>query len=367
MESADPSPAALQAALDAELPLQVAALAPYLRATAPCPLGDVDVEPSCPQLRQYLAARRQLAAAPGMAAELAAIGQAQLAHPAATVRLLAFQLATAEWSTHQGALRAALEAEVETKVQRAGLAFAFRAARAQGGLAALAAWTAARWPQWRRPGQELVRVVAMDELARVWTVDLPEDASRRDALCAAASAEGASDPEAHRAATCLVIAPACPQLAAARLASAALTAGEAEACATGLLAGWCQAPAYATANEEAYRALLAELARPPQAQRPAFALLQRLSCARPLAQADAALSPEARAWKRRVGFADVAALRRALVRLVEAEQAGGFARAEALRTARDLGVGDDQLGRWRRRWGQAEFGVEGQLRRALAP
>lgn len=365
--AADPTPGALQAALDADLPLQLPLLGAFLRATAQCPLGEVDVEPSCPQVKQYAEARRKIAGELSMSLKLAALGRGELRHASPTVRLLGFQLATAEWATDQPQLVQAMAAEADPKVQRAQLHFAFRAAQAQGGLAELFAWTQAQLPGWKGPERQGLRLLAVQNLAKAAATDLALDATRLASLCELAAGELETPDGVQRSAMCLAVAPACPQLASARLAEAGISAQEAEACATGLLAGWCEAPGYATANDQAYQGFVQELARAPQGNRPAFALVQRLACARPLAMPDAELSAEALAWKKRAGFAQVAALRSQLVRLVESDLASGFARAEALRTARDLGVGPAQLAIWRQRWGKAEFGVEGQLRRALAP
>jgi hypothetical protein len=353
--------------LDADLPLQLPLLGAFLRATAPCPLGEVDVEPSCPQVRQYAEARRKIAGELSMAAKLAALGTGELHHASPTVRLLGFQLATAEWALHQAQLVQAIAAEADPKVQRAQLHFAFRAALAQGGLAELFSWTQAQLPSWAGSERQGLRLAAAERLARAAAVDLPADPSRADQLCNWAAGELKTPDALQRSAMCLAVAPACPGLATARLAEAGISAQEAEACATGLLAGWCEAPGYATADDQAYQGFVQELARAPQDGRPSFGLIQRLACARALALPEAQLSPEARAWKGRARFASPAELRSLLVRLVESDTPSGFVRAEALRTARDLGVAKGQLDAWRRRWGKAEFGVEGQLRRALEP
>ena len=377
----------------------------YLRATAACGLGEWDVEPSCPEYQRFATARRRVAPQANLASHFAQVARPHLRHPSPVVRMLAGQLAVADLAVSLEPLLQSIEAETEPLVARAQIRLVLHAGRAQpqallaavaagsgsgsgsgsgvgvgSGAAAcgagwgekpcqradLAQWASWWWQRANGPGQLVVRAEAAAQWAESLALAKGQLAPARLAsACAQLAAAVTAAEEPEQGVLCVAAGLACPAAVGPLLSGAALSDQVAEHCVAGALQSWCRAPAYDTADPAGYALVLAELQRQPRGdQRPSWRWLQALACAKPLAQPPGPGDPLA-SWRARVTFADLRPLLAALRQVVEDPSAGGHSRAEALRTARDLGAPPAWLKAWKTRWGQAEFGVEGQLRRAL--
>jgi hypothetical protein len=125
------------------------------------------------------------------------------------------------------------------------------------------------------------------------------------------------------------------------------------ACAEGLAAAVCAADSATPTQAAAARLLLAELNRRPRSETvPAWQAAAGVCTA--VAQGDAAA-------KNRMPW------HAALRALVDDDAASGFARAEAVKALRRLQAPAAWFTAWRARYGRAEFGAEGMVRRALGP
>lgn len=393
---ADPSPGALQAAVDGGTLIDAELLPFYLRAAAACEVGEFDVEPSCPEYQRYATSRRRAAPRPDLAAYFGSVGRQHLGHAKPVVRMLAGQLAVADLGPSLEPLLRAIELETDPLVARALIRLVMRAGRLQPEALQQAAplpgsqtdcsaawgekpcqrndlgqWASYWWQRAKGPEQLLVRAEAAAQWAEALVELTAKDAAspRVAAGCvqlggAVTTAEG---PE--QAVLCAAAGLACPAAVGELLSQNAAPPQVVEHCIAGALQSWCRAPAYDTAQLAGYALVLAELRRQPRDdQRPSWRWIQALTCARPLFQPP--LQGEGdltRTWRKRATFVSLPDVLGALRQVVEDPKAGGHARAEALRTARDLGAPPAWLQAWKARWGRAEFGAEGQLKRALQP
>lgn len=331
-------------------PLPFERLGIYLRATAVCQLGEYDVDPSCPAYLRYGRARRRVAVTPAMGAAYGALGRQHLAHPAAVVRMLAAHLCTAAWPDTAKDLLQRADVETEPLVLRALLVLLAQPAAAPWRTQAVQA----ALPLRGHP-QLTVRVAA-------WQLVAPSLAAAPqpllDALAQARARSAlADDPDSRTEAAllCQLAYRHAPLAMAASPTAAALEDRELHrtirgACAEGAAAAVCAAEEATPTREAAAVLLLGELTRHPRSDTvPAWQAAAGV-CS-PIA--DGATAAELKAWHE------------ALRALVEDDAASGFARAEAVKAAKRLGAPRAWFEAWRERFGRAEFGAAGMVRRAV--
>ncbi|MBI5607971.1 MAG: hypothetical protein HY902_03730 [Deltaproteobacteria bacterium] len=329
-----PATAELEAGIaDDAPPLDFGKLDGYLRATAACDVGPVDVDPYCPAYRRYATARQRLKVRAGLVADYAALGLRFLGDASPVVRMLAAQLTTAQLQNTHPQLLAAARRERHPQVQVVLLTLLTQPAAEAGrkGLLELA--------NERAKSAELpVRVAALQVLA-----------SQPAAYVATLSDRLARGEVAEQVTACRAVAGLTPQApeVVELLRRTDLNKEVRAACSQGLVDALCGSADEAI-HKSAWALLKAELSpATADAKRPAWQAVEALACLAKTTGGERA---------------DVLAQLR---ELVDAETASGFARAAAVKSLGRLGAPRDWLGELAKRYRDAQFGAAGQVRRAL--
>ncbi|MSQ82636.1 MAG: hypothetical protein EXR77_06915 [Myxococcales bacterium] len=311
-----------------------------LVACAACEIGEFDVDPGCAAYKAFSAFKRELPPRSDWSTAFLRIGLAQLAHRSPVVRMLAAHTATVDLPRAVTAILAQAALETEPKVVRA-------------------LWTLARGPQTTGTPMELRRqaVRALEspndplvQVAAVVALDPPADTTiLLSALIRAAEPARAMACEKLYALDSTVFGPkgnAKGARGADPLDDPALPSTIAVGCLTGAAKRLC-APDMGDARAASAAVFRHFRLQPRTASAPHWQLVSAVACAKNLS------------------LAAQTAVASALRPVVDDQLASGLARAEAVRTLALLQAPRPWFAAWHRRYRDADFGADGQVRRAL--
>ena len=345
-----PAPAVVDAAatkpavIAVELPLAPTdpadGLEAALVACAACEIGEFDVDSGCAAYKAFGAFKRELPARADWSAAFLRIGLAQLAHRSPVVRMLAAHTATVDLPRAVTAILAQAALETEPKVVRA-------------------LWTLARGPQTTSAPAELRRQAAralespndpLVQVAAVAALDPPADTTvLLSALLRAAEPARAMGCEKLYALDSTVFGPK-GNAVGARGPDPLDDPTVANTIAVGCLIGAAKrlcAPDIGDARAASAAVFRHLRLQPRTTSTPHWQLVSALACAKNLSRA--------------VQTTVASALRP----VVDDQLASGLARAEAVRTLALLQAPRPWFAAWQRRYRDADFGADGQVRRAL--